>query len=69
MADIEAPGASPIWTLGSCLAGFMKGFTKTLLHTKYKSSWPHGFREEDFFSCFFCCKSMGDDDPLGRGQF
>ena len=24
----------------------------TLLHTKYESSGPCGFREEDFFSCF-----------------
>ena len=24
---------------------------KTLLHTKYESSWPCGFREEDFI-CF-----------------
>ena len=22
---------------------------KTLLHTKYESSWPCGFREEDFY--------------------
>ena len=24
----------------------------TLLHTKYLSSWPHGFREEDFLKFF-----------------
>ena len=23
-----------------------------LLHTKYQSCWPSGFREEDFFSLF-----------------
>ena len=30
-----------------------------LLHTKYESSGPCGFREEDFFLCFSHCKSMG----------
>ena len=34
----------------------------TLLHTKYISSEPHGFREEDFLS-FPHCKSMGANDP------
>ena len=29
-----------------------------LLHTKYQSCGPSGFREEDFFS-FSHCKSMG----------
>ena len=36
----------------------------TLLHTKYISSGPHGFREEDFLS-FAHYKSM----TLGCGQF
>ena len=35
----------------------------TLLHTKYDSSGPCGFREEDFFIFFSYCKSMG------RGHF
>ena len=26
---------------------------KPLLHTKYQSCWPSGFREEDFFLVFF----------------
>ena len=30
----------------------------TLLHTKYESSGPCGFGEEDFL-CFSHCKSMG----------
>ena len=34
----------------------------SLLHTKYISSGPHGFREEDFLRFSFC-KSMGVDDP------
>ena len=28
----------------------------TLLHTKYESSEPCGFGEEDFFLCFSHCK-------------
>ena len=31
----------------------------TLLHTKYESSGPCGFGEENFFLCFSHCKSMG----------
>ena len=38
----------------------------TLLHTKYESSGPCGFREEEDFLCFSHCKSMGDNDPRGR---
>ena len=45
----DAPGAGPVWTPGACMAGFMK---RTLLHTKYESSWPCGFREEDFYMFF-----------------
>ena len=36
----------------------------TLLHSKYISSGPHGFREEDFLS-FSHYKSVGADDPWG----
>ena len=36
----------------------------TLLHTKYISSGPHCFREEDFLS-FSHYKSMGDNDTRG----
>ena len=36
----------------------------TLLHTKYLSSGPHGFRKEDFLS-FFHYKSVGAHDPKG----
>ena len=39
----------------------------TLLHTKYVSCGPHGFRE-DFLS-FSHYMSMGVQDPLGHGQF
>ena len=36
----------------------------TLLHTKYISSGPHGFREEDFFKVFLIM-SMGANEPRG----
>ena len=41
----------------------------TLLHTKYESSGPCGFGEEDFFLCFPHCKSMGANDPQGWAIF
>ena len=40
------------------------GDHQTLLHTKYMSCGPHGFREEDFLR-FFHYKSMGANDPRG----
>ena len=39
----------------------------TLLHTKYISSGPYGFREEDFWS-FSHHKSMGDNEPRGMAS-
>ena len=45
-----------------------KGPYLTLLHTKYKSSGPYGFRE-DFFYVFSYSKSMEANDPPGLGQF
>ena len=70
MADNDAPGAWQIWTPGSQLAGIIKGLTKQIkmLHTKYKRSGPHGFREEDFFYLFSYYKSMEANDPPGCGQ-
>ena len=41
---------------------------KPLLHTKYQSCGPSGFREEDFFS-FSNCKSMETIDPRGVAKF
>ena len=41
-----------------------RGAYLTLLHTKYKSSWPHGFRE-DFLYVFSYYKSMEANDPRG----
>ena len=39
-----------------------------LLHTKYQSCGPSGFREEDFFS-FSNCKSMETIHPRGVAKF
>ena len=41
----------------------------TLLHTKYESSGPCDFGEEDFFLCFSHCMSMGANDPRGGAIF
>ena len=40
----------------------------TLLLTKYESSGPCGFGEEDFL-CFSHCKSMGANDPRSGAIF
>ena len=42
---------------GDMIGTIYNGDYQTLLHTKYRSSGPFGFREEDFFS-FSHCKSM-----------
>ena len=39
-----------------------------LLHTKYESSGPCDFGEEDFL-CFSHCKSMGANNPRGGAIF
>ena len=36
----------------------------TLLHTKYETPGPCGFREGRFLLCFSHCMSMGANDPL-----
>ena len=41
------------------------GYHLLLLHTKYKSSGPHGLREEDFLFLFSYCMTMENDDPRG----
>ena len=41
----------------------------TLLLTKYESSGPCGFGEEDFFLYFFHCKSMRANHPRGGAIF
>ena len=49
MVHNDMPGAWPVWTPGAWLAGFIK---RTTIHTKYESSGPYRFREEDFFYVF-----------------
>ena len=51
MVDNDMPGMWPVWTPGAPLAGFIKRNTihYTLLQTKYESSGPCGFGEEDVF--------------------
>ena len=39
-----------------------------LLHTKFQSCGPSGFREEDFFS-FSYCRSMETINPRGAAKF
>ena len=39
-----------------------------LLHTKYVSCTPHGFREEDLFLSFSNSKSMGANDARGMAS-
>ena len=41
----------------------------TLLLTKYESSGPCRFGDEDFFLCFSHCKSMGANDLWGGAIF
>ena len=43
------------------------GDYQTLLHTKYRSSGPSGFRDEDFFSISHC-KSMETINPRGMAK-
>ena len=35
--------------------------------TKYKSSGPHGLREDVFFMLSYCM-TMGDDEPRGKAN-
>ena len=64
MADNDAPRLDPPVTIGRNYIGA----NLTLLLTKYKSSGPHGFREEDFCYIFSNYKSMEANDPPGCGQ-
>ena len=63
------PGAWPNLTQGHDLTGTIYNWDyQTLLHTKYRSSGPFGFREEVFFS-FSHCKSMETIYPRGVAKF
>ena len=53
---------------GDMIGTIYNGDYQTLLHTKYRSSGPFDFREEDFFS-FSHCKSMETIYPRGVAKF
>ena len=46
---------------------YLVSFSFKLLHTKYLSSGPYGFRKEDFLS-FSHFKSMGANKPRGMAN-
>ena len=64
MVDNDMPRAWPVWTPGARLAGHY-----TLLHTKYESSGPYGFGEEDFFYVFPIVSLWELMTPWGRAIF
>ena len=68
MVDNDMPGAWTVWTPGAPLAGFIKKSNYTLLHTKYESSGPYGFGEEDVLR-FSNCKCKEAIGPLGFDRF
>ena len=69
MADNDAPGAWPIWTTGSQLAGILKGLTKHCFTQNIKAL---GLMASDlrsfFFYVFSYYKSMEANDPPGHGK-
>ena len=67
MFSHDAPGVGPYGPQGHGWRIYKEDHC-TLLLTKYESSGPCGFREEDFL-CFFHCKSMGANDPRGGAIF
>ena len=52
MADNNAPGAWPIWTPGSRLAGIIKGFTKHRFTQNIKALGLLVSEKKIFFTCF-----------------
>ena len=62
----DAPGAGPVWTTGAPVGRIYKEDHYTLLLTKYESSGPCGFGEEDFFM-FFPLKVNGAGPFLTPG--
>ena len=51
LADNDAP-CMGMANLDPMVGRIYEGDYSSLLHTKYISSGPHGFREEDFFTLF-----------------
>ena len=48
----DTPGAGPVWTPRGRVGRIYKEEHYTLLQTKYESSGPCGFGEEDFLKFF-----------------
>ena len=61
--ELITPGTWPVWGLRGLIGRINVGDHRTLLHTKYVSCEPDGFRE-DFLS-FSHYKSMGANDHRG----
>ena len=60
------PWGEASWDSRGLIGRIYVGDHYILLHTKYISSRPHGFREEVFFFLSFShYKSMGANDPQG----
>ena len=68
MADNDAPGALPIWTPRSRLAGIIKGLTKNCFTKNIKALGLMVSEKNIFFYVFSYYKSMEANDPPGRGQ-
>ena len=62
MADNDAHGALPIWTLGSQMAGIVKGLTKHCFTQNIKALGLM-VSEKKIFYVFSYCKSMEANDP------
>ena len=67
LADKDAPGAWPIWTPGSRLAGIIKVLTKHCFTQNIKALGLMVFEKKNFY-VFSYYKSMEANDPPGRGQ-
>ena len=65
MADNDAPGASPIWTPGSRLAGIIKGLTKHCFTQNINALGLMISEKNIFFYVFPYYKSMEANDPHG----
>ena len=64
MADNDAPGAWPIWTPGSRLAGIIKGHTNHCFTQNIKALGLM-VSEKNIFYVFSYYKSMEANDPRG----
>ena len=63
MADNDAPGAWPIWTPRSQLAGIIKGLTKHCFTQNIKALGLMLSEKKIFFTFFSYYKSMEASDP------